>query len=62
MDLLESEGVERVIIEFEGVKLITTLMSFIVHGYEWSDGLDKQLILPLNKFRNKDLIKSIQTR
>lgn len=61
IDLLEKEGIEEVVIEYEGKFYKTTITKFSIHGDIWDDNGDKQLILNLKHFINTRII-SIQTK
>jgi hypothetical protein len=54
LDLLESQGIKLIIIRFEDNNLLSApLDSFLVHGIEYNDFSDKQLILPFVYFNKK---------
>ena len=50
LDALINDKIEHISIEFQGHNLNTTVSQFLVHGQDWTDGNDKQLILPIKYF------------
>ena len=60
MDVLQKYNTEDIILEIDNMFLKTRLSSFLVHGSEWNDGNDRQLILNLKYFNKNDKIKIIQ--